>query len=124
MTGAAPLTAPTSAPAGGQAPTSLAQAASIGWVKKIVGVVNSILQGKINAVLAVTLNESATSTTITDPRISAKSYFALQELTADAAALKYASPWILVSSQQAGQVTFAHASVAHADLTFNLLIIG
>ena len=124
MTGAAPRTAPQSAPLGGQAPSSLAQAASVGWVKRIVAVVNATLQGNLNASLAVTLAESATSTTIIDSRISAASTLLLQPLTAHAATVWFTSPYVLVSSQQNGQVTFAHESVADSDLNFNLLIIG
>jgi hypothetical protein len=124
MTGAPPLTAPQGAPLGGTSPTSLVDAASKGWVKAIATIVNSLRQGKLNASLAVTLAQSATSTTITDARIGASSTLTLQPLTAHAATLYFTSPYVLVSSQQSGQVKLAHASVANTDLNFNLLIIG
>ncbi|MEJ0071184.1 MAG: hypothetical protein WDO24_23325 [Pseudomonadota bacterium] len=60
-------------PARGKAPAALADAADKSWVRRIVQAVNQLLQGKLNASLAVTLTHGATSTTIADARISATS---------------------------------------------------
>jgi hypothetical protein len=113
-----------SAPLGGKVPASLADAADRSWVRRIVQAVNQLLQGKLNASLAVTLSNGATSTTVKDARLSATSTLLLQPLTAHAGALLYASPYVLITSQQVGQVVFAHASTANTDQNFNLLIIG
>ena len=111
-------------PLGGTVPASLADAADAGWVARIARAVSGLLQGKLNASIAVTLANGATATTIKDPRISASSVLLLQPLTAHAAALAFAAPYVLTSAQQSGQVTFNHASTAFTDQTFNLLIIG
>ncbi len=123
MTAAPPSGYPT-VPLGGKAPTALREAADNSWVQRIARAVAGLLQGKFNASLAVTLASGAATTTVLDPRLSATSVLYLQPLTAHAAALKYAAPWITVASQQSGQVVFAHANTANPDQTFNLLIIG
>lgn len=112
-------------PDSGSAPASLDDAADAGWVQRIARAVGGLLQGKMNAVLSgVQLLNGAASTTVTDPRISAASGFYLQPLTTHACALLYAAPYVLITSQKAGEVVFAHANTANADQTFNLLIIG
>jgi len=112
-------------PDGGTPPATLNDAADKGWVQRIARAVLGLLQGKMNAVLpGVRLLNGATSTTITDARISAVSGLYLQPLTAHAAALLTAAPYVLITSQTAGQVVFAHANTAFTDQTFNLLIIG
>lgn len=112
-------------PDGGTPPAALADAADKGWVQRIARAVSGLLQGKMNAVASsVKLNNGTTSTTIIDARISAASGLFLQPLTAHAAALLVAAPYVLITSQKAGEVVFAHASTAFADQTYNLLIIG
>jgi len=111
-------------PSGGRTPPSLAEAADKSWVERIARSVIGLLQGKLNASLAVTLASGAADTTVRDARISATSTLLLQPLTAHAAALLYASPYVLIGAQQIGQVVFNHANTANPDQTFNLLIIG
>lgn len=112
-------------PNGGTPPTSLAEAADKGWVQRIARAVIGLLQGKMNAVApGVRLHDGAASTTIIDVRISATSGLWLQPLTAHAGALLYVAPYVLVTSQRAGEVVFAHANTGFTDQTFNLLIIG
>jgi hypothetical protein len=111
-------------PSGGKTPASLADAADKSWVERIARSVIGLLQGKLNASLAVTLASGSTSTTVRDARISATSCLLLQPLTTHAAALLYTSPYVLIGPQQIGQVVFAHASTTNTDQTFNLLIIG
>jgi hypothetical protein len=111
-------------PLGGKTPAVLSEAADKSWVQRIASAVAGLLQGKFNAALAITLANGAASTTIKDARISATSSLVLQPLTAHAAALLYAAPYVLIGSQQSGQVVFNHANTAFTDQTFNLLIIG
>lgn len=82
---------------------------------------NNQLQGKLNAVLQVTLTASSGTTTVTDKRIGANTYFGFSPLTADAAA---ALSGLYVSSQANGTATLAHANNAQVDRTFNVLLIG
>lgn len=89
--------------------------------RKLAEVANLAMQGKLNAVAQVTLAASATTTTVTDARIGANTYFGFQPLTADAAA---ALSGLYVSAQQKGQATLTHASTASVDRTFNVLLIG
>lgn len=105
----------------GPAQAAVGGAAPIEWVRRLAQVLNNAQRGALNVTSKITLRTSATSTTVTDARISVNSALLLTPLTADAAAI-HAS--IYVSSQQSGQATFAHASTTNADCTFNLLIIG
>lgn len=89
--------------------------------RQIAQAVNQQLTGKLNAVLQVTLTASSTTTTVTDKRIGANTYFGFQPLTADAAA---ALGGLYVSSQTNGSATLTHASTATVDRTFNVLLIG
>jgi hypothetical protein len=111
-------------PSGGKAPATLADAADKSWVERIARSVIGLLQGKLNASLAVTLASGTTSTAVHDARISATSTLLLQPTTAHAAALLYASPFVLIGTQQVGQAVFNHANTTNTDQTFNLLIIG
>lgn len=112
------------APTGGKAVTRLDDAASVAWVRRVVDIVNNLLMGKQNVVLPITLVAGVASTTIIDGRITASSSLLLQPLTAHAAAALYGAPYVLVSAQQSGSVTFAHVNDANADKNFNLLILG
>lgn len=95
--------------------------------RRLSSVVNTILQGKINAVTTVTLTAGTTTTTITDARITSKSFIGLTPTTANAAA---AIPTTYISSQMTGTgttqgtATITHANNAQTDRTFNILIIG
>ena len=114
----------TVAPTNGSAPKSVGDAASQSWMRRVAETVNNILKGKINAVLPITLRANETTTVIIDARIGFYSALILQPLTADAAYALYASPYVLPSGQQSGQVTLNHASSASVDQNFNLVIIG
>lgn len=89
--------------------------------RQLAQAIGLLLQGKMNATASVTLNASATSTTLTDPRIGANTFVGFSPLTASAAAAQSA---LYVSAQQNGQATLSHASSAAADQTFRLLLIG
>lgn len=88
----------------------------------VTDAINRLLRGQINCTVpAFTLNPNATSTTLTDPRLSPDSHIDFKPVTADAAAAK---PSIYVTSQTNGSATINHASSASADQTFSVLIIG
>jgi hypothetical protein len=57
------------APQGGGIIATLKEAASSGWVRQIVDVVNKILSGKMNAVLEITLTANSATSVIRDARI-------------------------------------------------------
>jgi hypothetical protein len=89
--------------------------------RKIAETTNLAMQGKVNALLTVTLAANATTTTVTDSRIGANTYFGFQPMTADAAAMLAS---LYVSAQQKGSATLTHANTATTDRTFNVLLIG
>jgi hypothetical protein len=89
--------------------------------RQIARLANSLLQGKLNAVLQITLTPSSTTTTVTDARIGANTFIGFSPLTANAAS---ALSGLYVSSQANGTATLTHASNAQSDRTFNALLIG
>lgn len=115
-----------SAPPGGDTASNIRDAASARWVRQIVDVVNSVLRGKQNAVLTITLRNGFATTTVKDARIGPFSALILQPLTAHAAADLYSATSVLAdqTTQKDGEVVFNHPNNAFADKTFNLLIIG
>jgi hypothetical protein len=89
--------------------------------------VNSLLQGKINAVSTVTLTANVATTTMTDARISSRSFISFQPTTANAAAALatlYTSGQTGGTGTVTGSVVINHANNAQTDRTFNVLIIG
>lgn len=114
------------APSNGASPSKLSDAAGEGWVRRIVDVVNNILQGKQNVVLVITLRANQTTTTVIDARIGPFSALILQPLTAHAAADLYSATSVLAdqTTQKDGSVVFNHPNNANADKKFNLLIMG
>lgn len=83
--------------------------------------INLLLGGKMNAGVDVTLTASATSTTLTDPRIGANSFIGFMPQTASAAT---ALADLYVSGRTNGSATLTHASNSASDQTFRALIIG
>jgi hypothetical protein len=90
--------------------------------RRLIQTVNRINGGKINATLDVTLAASATSTVVTDPRLSPFSFVAWCPLTANASLAERAGIW--VSQLGKGSMILSHASAAAADQNFRMLIIG
>lgn len=110
------------APLGGDPTGDLSQAASQTWVRRIVDVVNSVRQGKMNALLDFTLRTTPNTTTILiDERISIFSALLLMPLTQNAAAIQ-SSMW--PSVQNNGTATFTHLKTTETDCNFRLCIIG
>jgi hypothetical protein len=83
--------------------------------------VQNLFQGKMNATSSITLNASATTTTITDSRIGATTHISLSPTTPDAAT---ALATTYVSSQKNGSAVLTHANSTSIDRTFSLLFIG
>lgn len=95
--------------------------------RKLAAVVNSMRNGKLNAVTNVTLTPGGTTTTFTDQRITPQSVILLMPQTANAAAAvaSLAGPIYVSSTTQVnGSAVITHASNAQTDRTFAVLIIG
>jgi hypothetical protein len=104
-------------------PGAFREAASERWVRRIVDVVNNTQKGKLNVTLNVTLTPNATSTVITDVRISAFSALLFTPRTANAA-VEQAAGGLYVSSQQSGQAVVEHANSAQSDREFRVVILA
>lgn len=111
-------------PRSGATPTSFSEAADKKWVTRIVESLGPLFQGKMNAVLQLTLTASSATTTVTDARIGYSSALILVPLTAHAAASQYAAPYVLPSAQKSGEVTLNHSNTADTDKDFLVVIIG
>src|SRR5689334_6820527 len=104
-------------PIGGTTVRKPEDSASVSWVKRIAEMVNNILQGKLNAVLQITLTANSATTVVIDARIGPYSGLYLQPLTAHAAAALYSATSVLadLTTQKQGSVTFNHANDANVD---------
>lgn len=89
--------------------------------RQIAQALGNTISGKMNAVTEVTLAAGVTTTTFTDARIGANTFFGFQPLTADAAG---AVAGLYVSSQANGSATLTHSSASSLDRTFRVLLIG
>ena len=90
------------------------------WVRLVAGILNGVLDGKTNNLASVTLRSGQTTTTLTDPRITADSAIFLSPRTANAAgalATTYLTPAM-------GSATLTHANAGTTDRTFDALIVG
>ena len=87
----------------------------------LAAAINRQGQGKLNVTLDVTLQQGATSTTITDPRIGSSSVLLLSPKTSNAA---YATWLVWVSDTQSGQAVLSHPANMGSNCTFRLAIIG
>ena len=92
-------------------------------VRALSEAVNRILNGKLNATIEVTLDAGETSTTVSNPRLTATSFIGFCPLTATAATTIMGGG-LYVSSQDTGELILAHLDEASTDRTFRLLIIG
>jgi hypothetical protein len=92
-------------------------------INDIARVVNSAMQGKINAVGDVTLTANAASTTLTDARIGPNSFIYFMPKTANAAA-EIGAGGFYVSARTDGSATLTHANGASVDRSFAYLVIG
>jgi hypothetical protein len=90
--------------------------------RKIARVLNNAVGGRINCVVDVTLTAGATTTTVTDPRLSATSFIMWMPRTANASVAEKAGIW--VSARSNGTAVLTHASSANTDQNFTILILG
>jgi hypothetical protein len=85
-------------------------------------VVNGIMNGKTNNTGEITLNQGATSTTLTNERISANSVILFMPLN-DHAADELAHGHMYVSARNKGSATITHGNHMH-DMIFAYVIVG
>lgn len=84
-------------------------------------VVNSMLAGKLNVTLFLTLTPSTTTTTVIDSRISRQTTACFCPTSADGATALLAGIWVTPTN---GQMVVHHASNAAIDQNFNCSLIG
>lgn len=95
--------------------------------RRLARAINGLLQGKMNAVTTVTLTANSATTTLTDDRITPKSFIGFMPETANAAAALanlYVSNRMSTNGTVIGNATLTHANNAQTDRTFTVLIIG
>ena len=88
--------------------------------RDIALLVNRLLIGQVNSYGSVTLTQSATTTTITEPYIMENSVVLLTPTTANAAAA-LATTYITCAT---GSATVTHANNAQTDRTFMFVVLG
>jgi hypothetical protein len=93
------------------------------WLKDMRRAVFGIMRGDVNqqAAQILTLTPSATTTTLSEHRISGETVLLLQPLTANAAAA-LATTWMSVPTK--GSVVINHANSAQVDRKFLAVITG
>lgn len=84
-------------------------------------VVNSMLTGKLNVTVFLTLTPSVTTTTVIDPRISRQTTACFCPTSANGSTAFLAGIWVTPTN---GQMVIHHASNAAVDQNFNLSLIG
>lgn len=115
------MTIPYPAPprdAGSDEPSSVRQ-----FARRVADVLASVMQGRLNNTTELTLTANATTTTLTDPRLTVQSVVHTEPLTANAAAEK-GNGTLYISARTNGSVTFAHANNAQTDRTYAVSILG
>lgn len=101
---------------------ALSNAHDVTHKRQLATAINNVQSGKLNVVYGqLTINISATSTTITDPRISATNAILLIPTTANAATVEW---YIAPSNQTTGRAIINHPSSSNTDQTFTVVIIG
>lgn len=94
-------------------------------IRRIAGIVNSILSGKLNATVEITLTSGATTTTLTDARLTAGTALSFDPLTANAASeLAAGTLYVLDADRKNGEHVITHANAGSTDRTFKVLMIG
>ena len=91
------------------------------WVRKVVDVLNCVMDGHINSLGDLTLTANTTTTTITDRRIGPNSYIDWMPTTSNAAA---ALATTYVSARTEGSATVTHANNSQTDRTFRYVVLG
>lgn len=81
-----------------------------------------LFAGKTNNILEVTLNASATTTTVTDPRIGPYTVPLCEPTTANAAAIS--RPYRSNYGSAKGSMILTHANDANNDKSFRVVLVG
>lgn len=85
-------------------------------------VVNNILAGKMNATGTVTLTNSATTTSVTDYRVSGDSVILFMPITSDGASeLAAGTMYVSARTKQAFTITHANATTTRS---FAYVVVG
>ena len=82
---------------------------------------NNTIDGKLNSTGSLTLTASATTTTLTDARISGNSVILFMPTTANA---RTALNTLHVSARASGSATLTHASSGNTAQTLSYWVIG
>ena len=82
---------------------------------------NNTINGKLNSTGSITLTASATSTTLTDARISGNSVILFMPTTANG---RTALNTLHVSARADGSATLTHASSGNTDQNLSYCVIG
>jgi hypothetical protein len=82
---------------------------------------NNTINGKLNSTGTITLTASATSTTLTDARISGNSVILFMPTTANG---RTALNNLFVSARSNGSATLTHASSSNNDQNLSYCVIG
>jgi hypothetical protein len=106
-------------------PTDGSMLALRAWMRQTSTVVNTVLQGKMNNVMVVTLDANADSTTVFDGRFTNESAVDFMPTTANAAAEKGGGTlYVPEAGRVDGQLTIAHSNAPTTDRTFRIRIVG
>jgi len=90
------------------------------WLRRLTVAVNSLINGKVNAIASVTLTANATSTIVADLRCTSSSVIGLMPTTANAATA-LATTYITVTNKS---FTITHANTSTTDRTFHYSVLG
>ena len=91
--------------------------------QKVIDTLNQVILGNLNNTATITLTANAASTTVTNSRVAAGTFFSFMPTTANAAA-DLAAGTMYVSSRTKGSFVITHANNAQADRTFTYSHIG
>ena len=89
--------------------------------RAVAEIVNGIMDGKTNNTGRKTLDQSSTTTTLTDARIGADSVILFTPLSSHAA---QEMAHLFISAQTTGSATITHRNTGHADLDFTYIVVG
>lgn len=97
------------------------------WLRRVVKVVNNIMQGKTNNIGSLTLTANSATTTVTEAkgRIGQNTVILLAPTTTNAAT-EFGAGTIYVSGRDVAnnQFTITHVNNAQTDRIFNYVLIG
>jgi hypothetical protein len=93
------------------------------WIRRCAEAINSLRDGRINSVGAITLTASSATTTLSDRRIGPDSFIDFMPTTANAsAALNDGSFYITARAD--GSCTINHTNDSNSDKTLTFVVLG